>query len=425
MKLIIQKKSGIGILSHSDGERYAGELTDGKINGIGITKFNDDTTYAGEFTAGYKNGIGIHTTSERKTAGEFENGEVKGLRINILSDDTKYVGENIYNTSSGIVVMIFPNGKKMTGEFADGKKNGISVIINPDGRKHAGEFIDDKFNGLGIFTSSIKKYKYAGEIKENKTNGIGISMYSDGHKHVGEYEDNKTSGIGLLLMSNNFKLFGEFRDSKFIENQDSILTVNKGYSIYNNVYYLFVDTETTGLPLDWRISSKYTSNWPRLVQIACILCDSNGTVIAKMNSIVKPDGFTIPSSSTGIHGITTQMANDAGKQIAVVLEKFNDLLKQADYMVAHNIEFDENVIAAEFIRNGFRNTLERKRKICTMKSTTNFCMIQGNSYNFKWPTSPELYYKLFKEEFEETHNAVLDVEATMYCFWELKKQEIL
>ena len=35
--------------------------------------------------------------------------------------------------------------------------------------------------------------------------------------------------------------------------------------------YLFFDTETTGLPKNWKAPVTDTENWPRIVQIAWIL----------------------------------------------------------------------------------------------------------------------------------------------------------
>lgn len=93
-------------------------------------------------------------------------------------------------------------------------------------------------------------------------------------------------------------------------------------------------------------------------------------------------------------------------------------------LVAHNIAFDEKIIGAEFIRNGMENSIPFKRKICTMKSTKDYCAING-PYGFKWPTLSELYYKLFGTYFDEAHNAAADIEATAECFWELRRRDLL
>jgi len=62
--------------------------------------------------------------------------------------------------------------------------------------------------------------------------------------------------------------------------------------------YLIFDTETTGLPKNWKAPVTDLNNWPRLVQIAWVFTDKTGNVLNKSNYIIKPDGFTIPVEIT-------------------------------------------------------------------------------------------------------------------------------
>ena len=102
------------------------------------------------------------------------------------------------------------------------------------------------------------------------------------------------------------------------------------------------------------------------------------------------------------------------------------MVKDTDFLVAHNISFDEKIIGAEFLRNGMPNILVSKRTICTKEISTNFCAIPNinGRTDFKWPKLAELHKKLFNEDFEDSHNAQADVEATAKCFWEMKKRGI-
>jgi DNA polymerase III epsilon subunit-like protein len=184
--------------------------------------------------------------------------------------------------------------------------------------------------------------------------------------------------------------------------------------------YLFFDTETTGLPKDWKAPVSNIDNWPRLVQLAFLMYDSVGTEISSGDFIIKPEGFSIPPDAEKVHGITTERALTEGQSIVSVLQYFADLVRQADYLVAHNISFDERIVGAEFLRNGMKNILSNKKKICTMEQTTNLCAIRGTR-GYKWPKLSELHYKLFGEYFEEAHNAAADIQATAKCFWELKR----
>lgn len=191
-----------------------------------------------------------------------------------------------------------------------------------------------------------------------------------------------------------------------------------------NKNILFFDTETTGLPKNYKSPYTDTDNWPRLVQLAYIICDSNGQIIDKGCWIVKPNNFIIPNEASNIHRITNDRAQLEGLPINIVLNNFKSILNQSDYLVAHNISFDVNILGAELTRLNITSNLDSIEKICTMEKSTNHCAIEGN-YGYKWPKLSELYYKLFNTYFEEAHDAAVDIEATYKCFWELINKKII
>ena len=86
--------------------------------------------------------------------------------------------------------------------------------------------------------------------------------------------------------------------------------------------YLFFDTETTGLPKDWRAPLSDLDNWPRLVQLAFITYDTDGNALQEADYIIKPEGFRIPIASANVHGISTERALAEGIPIADVLNHF-------------------------------------------------------------------------------------------------------
>ena len=61
--------------------------------------------------------------------------------------------------------------------------------------------------------------------------------------------------------------------------------------------YLIFDTETTGLPKNWRAPISDTENWPRCVQLAWQVHDELGNLIESKSYIVKPDDYDIPFES--------------------------------------------------------------------------------------------------------------------------------
>ena len=192
----------------------------------------------------------------------------------------------------------------------------------------------------------------------------------------------------------------------------------------NGPFYLFFDTETTGVPKDWKSPITNFDNWPRIVQLAWLVYDRNGNQILKNEFIIKPGGFEIPIEASNIHGITTQYALENGVPLEDVLFQFEKHCEKSKYLIAHNINFDSKVIGSEYLRTLSRNPVSKLEKICTMESSTNFCKIPG-SYGYKWPKLSELHIKLFGVDFEGAHDALADIEATAKCFWEMKKLELI
>ena len=188
--------------------------------------------------------------------------------------------------------------------------------------------------------------------------------------------------------------------------------------------YLFFDTETTGLPRRWNAPVTDVDNWPRLVQLAWMVCDREGAVVDKADRLVQPEGFTIPPEVSRIHGITTRMATEKGRPLKEVMEEFADRIDGVSALVGHNISFDECIVGAEFERLRMMTSLFLKPKYCTMKSSVDYCKLPGKN-GFKSPKLAELHEILFGKGFENAHNALADVEATARCFWELKKRGVV
>jgi DNA polymerase-3 subunit alpha len=190
--------------------------------------------------------------------------------------------------------------------------------------------------------------------------------------------------------------------------------------------YLIFDTETTGLPRDPRAPLSDSSNWPRVVQLAWQLHDPKGRLLSQQSWIVKPEGFSIPFNAEKVHGISTAQALEQGKPLAEVLDWFWQDVQKAELLVGHNIEFDTNIVGAEFFRKEGKNPLETLKTLDTKEVSTDFCAIPGGKGGkYKWPTLTELHQKLFGEGFAEAHDAAYDVAATAKCFFELISQGVV
>jgi len=188
--------------------------------------------------------------------------------------------------------------------------------------------------------------------------------------------------------------------------------------------YIFLDTETTGLPQDYDAPFTDIDNWPRLVQLGWIIYD-NREVLKEKENVIKPIGFAIPQQATNVHGISMADALERGLRIEIVLNEFLDDVSDADAFIGHNIAFDVKVLQSEFYRLSIDNKIDEIETLDTMLLSTNFCRIPSQQYGYRYPKLIELYNKLFSESFDNMHDAMADIKATAKCFWAMVDRGII
>lgn len=180
---------------------------------------------------------------------------------------------------------------------------------------------------------------------------------------------------------------------------------------------LFFDVETTGLRKDV----------DRVVQIAWILADSEGQSLVEKSYILRPEDFYISPFSASIHGITQDIALSKGVQREPVLREYMAAVENSSLIVAHNISFDVGFVRSECDRLDLPLSFEGKQQQCTMRSSTSFCGIPHNNgrAGYKWPKLEELHYKLYGSHFSGAHNALVDVQITKKCYFQLMRLGII
>ena len=190
--------------------------------------------------------------------------------------------------------------------------------------------------------------------------------------------------------------------------------------------YIFFDTETNGLPLNYNEPATNVDNWPRLMQFGWQVYDESYNLVSEYCSLIQPNGWEVPEEAEfhKEHGYTNAKCREEGVPVIEALTKFTEDLKGCKYIIAHNMKFDKNIIGAEMIRANIKSE-NKPEKICTMLSSVDFCKIKKSWGGYKWPQLMELYVKLFNEEFEGAHDALDDVKACAKSFFELKKRGII
>jgi DNA polymerase-3 subunit epsilon len=204
---------------------------------------------------------------------------------------------------------------------------------------------------------------------------------------------------------------------------------------------LVFDTETTGLPQTKIINPDTLNQWPTIVQFSYIIFDTSlNNIIESKDYIIRvAENILIPQESVKIHGITNEISINKGISILKVLNEFFYYLRDIEYIVGHNIQFDINMVKVELLRVIYQTSINEsveemkynlhyisncKNIYCTLKESIDFCNIKiinksGKEY-LKYPKLIELYQKLFDCLPNNLHNSFIDVLVTLRCFMKLK-----
>jgi DNA polymerase III epsilon subunit-like protein len=194
------------------------------------------------------------------------------------------------------------------------------------------------------------------------------------------------------------------------------------------MHYLFFDLETSGL------ITKRGGKWfqlkymPRIVSVCWTLTDENNEVIDHSYYIIKPIGFEIPQESINVHGITREIAMRDGILFNRMILKLKRLISKYNKnnltLVAHNMDFDFNVLKSELLRiqyQTFIKKIDEFKRICTKEDTIEYCKCEPFKWGkWKWPRLEELHQKCFNKPVENAHCAEDDVNALRACFFHLK-----
>ncbi len=179
---------------------------------------------------------------------------------------------------------------------------------------------------------------------------------------------------------------------------------------------LLFDVETTG-KVDFK-KPVHDPCQPRIVQLAALLIEDNKEA-ACLNVIIEPNGYLIPHEASIIHGITTKHAEEVGMPIIPVMMIFNRLVRDADWIVGHNVSFDILCAQVELHKLQYPNPFMDKPTFCTMRSSTDICKLPGQ-YGYKWPKLAEVYGFAFNESMVGAHDAMFDLRATLRVYNWLK-----
>lgn len=184
-------------------------------------------------------------------------------------------------------------------------------------------------------------------------------------------------------------------------------------------FLLFVDTETSGKPRHYHAPVSHVGRWPFIVQLAWKIYDLGGKLIKEEDHFIFEQEISIEKASEKIHGIKREELQRKGKERrSVLLLLTRDLKQYRPLIIGHFVEFDLKMLQVALNRESLQNIIPRYRQFCTMRATSDY----NNYPNQEYPGLGDLYENLFGEKLLNQHNAAIDVEGTVRCFFELRRR---
>lgn len=193
--------------------------------------------------------------------------------------------------------------------------------------------------------------------------------------------------------------------------------------------FLVADVETSGRIKHRNKDPRNLSNWPRIVQMCWYVFDKDGGLIYDRCEYFKQPR-PLPRESIAIHGITDEICKEKGVDPVIVLNDFLEWCGKVDYMVAHNAEFDHNVIEANMRRFKVSDDFSIPYQ-CTMKIMEPIIKLPSTFSGklYKYPKLEEVVNFLFfgngMHASIDGHDADKDVAYTSRCYLEMKEREII
>lgn len=197
--------------------------------------------------------------------------------------------------------------------------------------------------------------------------------------------------------------------------------------------YVVVDTETTGFPR--KLLGPTHKDQARVLQFAFCLLDEEMNPLASACTLIKSQheaGHNINPGAQAAHGISNERCLKEGIRfeefISCLSKVLHDNADTLEYLVAHNITFDDEMLLIEashaikhpllgetgiYIANVLGELVPR----CTMEMSTELCKLpfangkKKFGQKYKWPSLAEAYKFFFNEELKDAHDANADVIA--------------
>lgn len=164
-----------------------------------------------------------------------------------------------------------------------------------------------------------------------------------------------------------------------------------------------------------------TSRYGKLIQVAYNIYNSEFKIIKSYDTLID-DGVNEVDFFEKYTIDEIMLCGVSSREAFAIIKKDID---KCSHVVGHNISYDMRKLDEYFEK--LRIPYNKPERICTMRTSVNFCKLPSKGKVHKVPKLSELYKVCFNKEPDntKTHTANYDIEITWDCFKHLYEKKII
>ncbi|KDO22090.1 hypothetical protein SPRG_12076 [Saprolegnia parasitica CBS 223.65] len=204
------------ILLYPSGDKYSGELQQGRPWGSGTCRYANGSVYTGDWVDGLRQGHGIFVNHDGATFdGQWRNGQPTTgdapvyVEISLTEDNATCTQDDA--PTSAPTTITYPNGDTYAGGLRQGKRHGRGKYISKASQHtYDGMWDMDRRHGHGVLTSGAHDFVYDGAWVHDTRTGLGKCILRGVETYTGAWHANAFHGTGTYTTADGAVYSGEF-----------------------------------------------------------------------------------------------------------------------------------------------------------------------------------------------------------------------
>lgn len=196
--LVQGRKHGEGSFAWASGQRYSGQWADDQPRGKGQMRFANGDDYEGEVADGLPQGQGrMRYASGDVYEGRFAQGKPDGQGVYRWANGQSYEGPWQGEQPHGHGTLRFANGNVYEGPLVRGTPEGQGRLTYAGGDRYEGQLRQGQPDGQGSYRWTNGD-QYTGQWQQGRKHGQGRMQWANGDAWDGRFENDGQTADGTL-----------------------------------------------------------------------------------------------------------------------------------------------------------------------------------------------------------------------------------